>query len=206
MKIGLILECGPMGADKQVCEYLIKKLNNKIIIYITTLNNKVNLINNCGKEAKTLLDEGCEKIIIVWDLYPSWKTEKPKKPNLAEDRNKISDSLKKFNLDINLNINIFLVCIIQELEAWLISDEIALQQFLSNINSHCGRISKVKDPEKINNPKKVLNKIFKENIGLDYSDLLNAIQIIKLIDTNKLEKRCKSYKDFKNNIINKKNN
>ena len=40
MKVGLILECGPQGADKAVCEYLVKLLNPEIEVVSRTLDNK----------------------------------------------------------------------------------------------------------------------------------------------------------------------
>jgi hypothetical protein len=47
------------------------------------LDNKKKLVEDCGPVAKALLSE-CEKVIIVWDLYPAWR-EKGIKPCRHED-------------------------------------------------------------------------------------------------------------------------
>jgi hypothetical protein len=64
MKIGFIFECGPDGADVQVCRHLVHKLNPAIEFIPNTLDNKKKLVEYCGPVAKVLLSE-CEKVIIV---------------------------------------------------------------------------------------------------------------------------------------------
>ena len=84
MKIGFIFECGPEGPDVQVCRHLVHSLDPAIKFISSTLNDKRNLVENCGAVAKVLLDE-CEKVIIVWDLYPAWR-ERGVRPCRYEDR------------------------------------------------------------------------------------------------------------------------
>ena len=72
MKIGFIFECGPDGPDIQVCRQLVHRLDPEIQFVASTLDNKKKLVENCGPVAKVLLSE-CEKVIIVWDLYPAWR-------------------------------------------------------------------------------------------------------------------------------------
>ena len=69
MKIGMIFECGPNGADQQVCEHLAHRLLPDIEVVPVTLSKKPELLSGCGPAAANLLREGCERIIIVWDLY-----------------------------------------------------------------------------------------------------------------------------------------
>jgi hypothetical protein len=78
MKIGFIFECGPDGPDVQVCCHLARLLDPTIQFISNTLDNKKKLIENCGLVTKALL-RGCDKVIIVWDLYPAWR-EKGMKP------------------------------------------------------------------------------------------------------------------------------
>lgn len=74
MKIGMIFECGPNGADKKIYEYLAKQLRPDIEISPFFLDNKPKLIGQCGSAAKALLElEGCERVLILWDLCPPWK-------------------------------------------------------------------------------------------------------------------------------------
>jgi hypothetical protein len=48
MKVGMIFECGPDGADKKVCEHLAYQLDPDIEISSVTLTNKPGLVENCG--------------------------------------------------------------------------------------------------------------------------------------------------------------
>ena len=50
--IGLIFECGPQGADKQVCEYLIKHFKPTVTISSRTLDNKENLLRDAATMTK----------------------------------------------------------------------------------------------------------------------------------------------------------
>jgi len=78
MKVGFIFECGPQGADKQVCEYLAAQIRPGIMPVSRTLDNKANLLKDAGKVAAALLAEGCERVLIVWDLRPAWPDKKHK--------------------------------------------------------------------------------------------------------------------------------
>ena len=73
MKVGMIFECGPDGADKKVCEHLARMLQPDIEISSVTLDNKPNLLSGCGATAAQLLEDGCDRIIVIWDLHPPRK-------------------------------------------------------------------------------------------------------------------------------------
>ncbi len=129
MKIGLIVESGPQGAEPQVLPKLIDKLGHKCDISIVTFDNKPKLIEGCGKAAEQLFDEGCDKVLIVWDLYPAWrvpekkvkegKKRKKAKPCRREDRLAIAASLTAAGIDPRC---VPLICIEEELEAWIAAD------------------------------------------------------------------------------------
>lgn len=125
MKVGLILECTADGPDKTVCEYLVRMLDPTIEPSSVTLTNKRILIQESGKVAAQLLADGCKRVVIVWDLHPPWRDTKPCR---REDRESILQSLT--NAGVNPT-NVFLVCIKEELEAWLLADERALITVLS---------------------------------------------------------------------------
>ena len=56
MKIGMIFECGPSGADQQVCEEIVKKwVPTATLAPSVTLDKKPKLISECGKAAARLL-------------------------------------------------------------------------------------------------------------------------------------------------------
>lgn len=115
MKIGMIFECGPAGADKKVCEHLARQLQPEIEIMSLTLDNKPKLISDCGKAAAKLLQDGCDRILIIWDLYPAWRENK-QKPCRKTDRLAIYKSLENSGVPL---ANTHLICITEELEAWL---------------------------------------------------------------------------------------
>jgi hypothetical protein len=65
MKVGMIFECGPDGADLQVCRHLVRLLQPDIEIAGVTLGDKKRLLVECGGAAAGLLRTGCERIVIV---------------------------------------------------------------------------------------------------------------------------------------------
>jgi len=194
MKIGFIFECGPNGADVHVSKYLVKKLDPDIEFIPITLDNKKKLIEGCGKNANLLLESGCVKIIIVWDLYPPWRDEKPCR---HQDRESILDCLKAENIDLN---RVSLVCICEELEAWLLADHRAVQDMIADLKypHPVGKVPKFKKPDSISKPKIRLTKIFNQEIGkhrryIDYQDAIKVAQ--NITDFNKI-KNSESFRRF----------
>jgi Domain of unknown function (DUF4276) len=192
VKVGLIFECGPQGADKKVCEILLKKLDDTIQTKSITLDSKPNLVQKCGAAAKQLLEtEKCDRVIILWDLYPAWRTD-GEKPCRKEDRESIFESLDGAGVDRN---KVHLVCITEELEAWLIADGGAISTTLSK-PTHQITVADTKKPEQVKNPKKSLSQIYQKNIGRKYSDLTDAEKITKNITDFKKIRRCNSFCRF----------
>jgi hypothetical protein len=192
MKVGLILECGPQGADKMVCQHLVKMLNPKIELKYTFLTNKKGLIEDCAGAASLLLSGGCDRVLIVWDLHPGWR-EDGEKPCRKEDREQI---LEKLNDEGIGDSKIFLVCIEQELEAWLLADERAICEVLSTAAHPVDYIKREKKPERLQNPKKILSGYFYEAKGFPYSDLTHAKQIVERIPDFKRLRKCKTFARF----------
>ena len=195
MKIGFIFECGPNGPDVQVCRHLVYQLDPTIQFISSTLDNKKKLVEDCGPVANTLLSE-CEKVIIVWDLYPAWR-EKGIKPCRHEDRQEIFQSLQAENVNLN---NVFLVCIQEALEAWLLADHRAVTAMLQPLkHPHpVSRISRFSNPDRIRNPKKRLTKIFTQELGprRRYLDYRLAIMLVREITDFSRIRRSDSFKRF----------
>ncbi|MBM4027819.1 MAG: hypothetical protein FJ280_20825, partial [Planctomycetes bacterium] len=84
MKVGIIVESGPQGADLQVLCYLVEQLVPGATVSPATFHNKKELVDKCGVAASRLLAEDCDKVLIVWDLYPAWR-EKNMRPDCQED-------------------------------------------------------------------------------------------------------------------------
>ena len=195
MKIGFIFECGEKGPDVKVCRHLVKLINTDIEFVPIELNNKPKLIQHCGKAAKSLLElDGCEKIIIVWDLYPPWRDSKPCR---HEDRQNIFHALKTERVDLH---RVSLVCICEELEAWLLADNKAVRDMIAELkHPHTvKRIQKFKNPDRIQSPKTKLTKIFNMELGSNcrYIDYQYAIKIAeKITDLNRI-KNSESFRRF----------
>ncbi len=197
MKVGMIFECGPGGADKSVCLQLARRINSKIKITSRTLDDKSKLIAECGRAAAQLLEDRCERVIIIWDLRPAWPDLKSK-PCLKVERQAILDSLDGANVQSEA---VYLVCIQQELEAWLLADERALKSVLSR-PTHPVTVQRRRKVDQTQNPKSLLNNLFKEHRGRRYVDRIHAKQIIDAMpDLNRLQ-RIDSFRRFQRFLTN----
>ena len=170
----MIFECGPKGADMQVCEYLAQELLPGVEVKSETLDDKPNLLANAATVAKTLLADGCERVLIIWDLRPAWPDTKLK-PCRAAERQTLLDSLAKEGL---LNAPVYLVCIEQEFESWLIADKSRLSAFLSTA-TRAYKFQISGPPDRVQNPKSVVMKHFKTASGKVYVDRQHAIQVMR---------------------------
>jgi len=191
MKIGFIFECGPKGPDVKVCRHLVEQLDASIEFDYVALDNKQNLISECGVAAGTLLDSGCQKVIIVWDLFPPWRDMKPCR---HEDREGIFRSLQAEGVDLN---QVELVCISEELEAWLLADKRAVTAMIAR-RKHphpVGRIPAPRRPDNVRSPKKRLMQIFNQELGYRYVDYQHALLIAQeLPDFNRIRRSVSFYR------------
>ena len=190
MKVGMIFECGPEGADRKVCEHLAKRIRPDLEIKSETLDNKPNLITECGLVAAQLLEDGCKRVVIVWDLYPAWR-EKGAKPCRKEDRECITASLDSAGVEPE---RVALVCIEEELEAWLLADNRAISTVLSR-PTHQVNIRRQRNPER-GDPKKRMTKLFYENTGRPYRDLNHAEMIVQAIPDLQRIRKIDTFRRF----------
>ena len=174
MTIGLIPECGPQGADKFVCEYLAAKLRPNVTVVSRTMDDKPNLLGNAAKAVVLLLADGCERVLIIWDLRPAWP-DTANKPCRAAERQTLLNSLNRAGLT---NRPVYLVCVEQELESWLLADEAKLAGFLST-PTHAHTVKRERKPDRVVNPKSVVMNHFKEARGWRYEDRMHAIKVIR---------------------------
>ena len=196
MKVGMIFECGPQGADLKVCEYLAKQIKPDIQIESVTLDNKKKLVAECGKAAQLLLADGCDRVVIIWDLQPSWREEAPCR---KQDREDIMHSLKSADTNV---ANVFLVCIEAELETWLLADNRAINTVLSKPH-HPVRIKRRRQTKQVDNPKKRMMQIFRQNGGKTYNDLIHAVKIVKAMPDLKRLRKVDTFVRFERLIIGK---
>ena len=190
MRIGIIVECGPQGAERAICEPLARHVED-VQVSCATLDNKRQLIADCGDAASVLLAQGCDGIIILWDLYPDWRLG-GERPCRHDDREDIFASLRAANVPLH---RVRLVCIREELEAWLLCDGRALSAVLSTA-AHPVHIRDQRRPDRVRNPKAALNRLFVQNRRMRYVDRYHAIEIIRaLTDLTRL-RRSESFLRF----------
>ena len=187
MKIGLILECAPDGPDWQVYSLWIKRLLGKEVqVEQSSAVNKKQLVQQAGSRTKNLLAEGCEKVFIIWDLWPAWGTAKP---DMAADVSAIESSLRRAGVT---DPCVYLLCVNRMLESLLLVDGKAL-------NAVLGLAKGKKTPGNRNNPRAVadpkayLDKWFKEARRGDYLDYVHAKQIANQVDFARLRKRTDEF-------------
>jgi hypothetical protein len=192
MRVGFVFECGPKGADEQVCEFLARAIRPRIVPVSRTLDNKANLVKDAGRVAAALLADGCERVLIVWDLRPAWP-EKKHKPCRHEER---AAMLKALEVAGVANRPVFLVCVEQELESWLLADEAKISACLST-PAHPFTAPTVRQPDHIKNPKAVMMKHFESRRGRRYEDRTDAIRVLRAgrLDLRKL-RRSPSFARF----------
>jgi len=196
--VGFIFECGPNGPDVAVCKRLVGMLDPDVMFIPRTLDNKKLLVEGCGPVADQLLRDGCERVLIVWDLHPPWR-DRP--PCLREDREGIHKSLADAGVGL---ADVHVVCIHEELEAWLIADERAVTDYITREKKpHAvGRIRPQKRPDRVRNPKAHLTKLFNRELGRSrrYIDYQDAPPIVQLIPDLTRLRRSPSFERFKQKL------
>jgi hypothetical protein len=88
MKLGLIVEG---YADGAVCRIAAQRLVPGLTVHEpTVMVNRPRLLDGCGDAAAALLKAGkCDKVAVVWDLYPNW-ADKQFKPCRKADRERVA--------------------------------------------------------------------------------------------------------------------
>lgn len=196
MKVGFVFECGPRGADQQVCEYLAAAVCPGISPVSRTLDNKANLLKDAGTVVKTLLADGCERVLIVWDLRPAWP-DKRSNPCRKHECQAILDAIQKAGVDTRA---VFLVCVEQELESWLLADEGKISAYLST-PAHPYRAKREKKPDRVENPKAVLMNHFRTVGRGRYEDRIHAIKVLRTAEPNLRKlRRSPSFKRFESKL------
>ncbi|MEZ4527952.1 MAG: DUF4276 family protein [Desulfobacterales bacterium] len=115
----------------------------------------------------------------MWDLYPPWRDSKPCR---HEDRQNIFNALQTEGIELH---RVSLVCICEELEAWLLADNKAVKDMIAELkHPHMvKKIQKFKNPDRIQSPRTKLTKIFNMELGSNrrYIDYQDAIKIAEKI-------------------------
>jgi hypothetical protein len=197
--VGMVFECGPQGADKQVCEYLAQHLRPGIRVKSRTLDNKDNLLRDAGKVAAQLLKDGCACVLVVWDLRPAWPDKKDKPCRRTERQTLLA---RQAEAGLPADAPVYLVCIEQELESWLLANEKAIEAVLSTA-AHAYSVRRARpSPDSVPQPKSELIKHFKTARGWRYDDKVDALRVLRAapIDLPRM-RRSVSFERFESKLL-----
>lgn len=175
--IGIICEGGPGGEDEQVLRHLVGRICPAgTTVMIRPQAAKPNLIAQCGQVAQALFDSGCDRVLIVWDVFPRWGRPDGAQQDIEDIQIELTQS------GLNAHPCLYLVPIKAELEAWLLADGSALSAALSR-PAHKAKIGDTKNVEDNTDPKNRLEAVFKRH-GRTYTPKSDAIRIVKSIPAN----------------------
>lgn len=193
--IGIICEGGPGGEDEQVLRHLVSRIcpaGTKVMIRPQAA--KPNLIAQCGQVAQALFDSGCDRVLIVWDIFPRWERPDGAQQDIEDIQIELTQS------GLNAHPCLYLVPIKAELEAWLLADGSALSAVLSR-PVYKAKIGDTKNVEDNENPKKRLSSVF-EGHGRVYTPKSDAIKIVKNIPANfGMLGKLKTFKNFGRSLM-----
>ncbi|MCY4540653.1 MAG: hypothetical protein OXE52_20725 [Chloroflexi bacterium] len=194
MKVGMIFECADEGPDIKVCAHLAKRIRPDITVVPDALGNKRYMLVECGESAAALLADGCEKVLIIWDLYPSFKRNED--PCLHRDRDLIFESLAEADVDLG---RVELICIEAELETWLVAEYRAVRDVIRKWSPKAN-IGRLKKMTQANDPKVQLERLFENHIGRPYLPYRDAELIVQAIPDLRRLRRVPSFRRFETKL------
>ncbi len=210
MKFGLICEGVQGGADEETLRRLIKRLRPNFIgledvdpedpnstpdFVILPQGNKQELKAACGRAAKRLIEtDRCERVGIVWDLYPLWG----RAPDCDQDHAEIIDSLTKAGVNL---AQVERLCVVAEIETWLLMDRSAIQTVIEQLaHPHPVNMPSIRKPLQETDPKDRLRSLFKACKVRDYKEHLHNKRIADVADLRRLRK-CPSFDEFDKRVL-----
>jgi hypothetical protein len=155
------------------------------------MDNKAQLIRECGPAVVRLLENGCDRVVILWDERPAW-------PQAGErlcwhnDRQDILTNLQQARVD---NDSVFLVCIEREFESWLLFDEQMLRCVLCTKEHPRLLASPPRNPDTARNPKGAMTTLFRRH-GERYVDVQFARRFAQCLTSLNRLRRCRTVRRF----------
>jgi len=194
-RVGFVLECQRQGPEEQVFTHLVKRLRPDLEPIFECLTSKRYLLPGGSKAVKQLLADKCAHVFMVWDHAPPLDKTRP---SCVAECDAVRAQVAAERLDKS---RVTLVCISQEMEAWLLADQTALEALLVSKN-HPKRIAPIRRPERDPNPKGTLRGLFKEHLGptRDYRDVTHAVPILQRVTDLARIERVHSFKRFKDRL------
>lgn len=157
-------------SDKGVLEQISQKTG---IIFKHRLMNS-NDLRKAKSYANILLEGGCNKVIILKDLHSSSQIETEKRFIKAGCKKEVK-----------------LCVVVRTIEAWLLSDEQAINDYLNT------KMKPVPNPEGLRDPVKSLSAVFVKAKDKSYlKGGKDPVEIAKRMNLNVLGKKCPSFHLF----------
>jgi hypothetical protein len=195
MKVGIVVECGGQGLEDVVCRRLCELLRGltgvEFEFDIVPMVEKKRLIQECGTAAARLFDDGCDRVVILWDERPAW----PRREDPLcwhNDRQDALASLRQAQVDQR---SVHLVCIEREFESWLLFDERMLSCVLST-DTHPVRVGRLRNPDRMKNPKGAMISLFRQYRGRRYVDVQYAADFARCLQNLTRLRRCATFRRF----------
>ncbi|MGO8744473.1 MAG: hypothetical protein ACLQNE_00655 [Thermoguttaceae bacterium] len=200
MKVGILVECGRQGLEdvlcRRICALLREQTGVAFEIDIVPMDDKKNLIRNCGAATARLFDDGCDRVVILWDQRPAW----PKKGEALCWHNDKQDILASLRQSHVTDLPVHLVCIEREFESWLLFDERMLSRVLSS-DAHPVRIGQQRNPDRMPNPKAAMTSLFERQRGWRYVDVQYAAGFARCLKDLTRLRRCATFRRFAERVL-----
>lgn len=188
MKYGFVFECWIDGPDYKVLKHLVNWIKPDCKFEAATHGDKLTLLDECAESVEQFLNTGCDKVFIVWDLMPKYANC----DCIVEERDLIRQQLIDKGVPLD---NVEFIGIVHELESWLIADVSAIEKVLSTQTRQVS-IDNIRHPDRDPNPKKRLQRLFKQHRHIDYNDLDSAIRIIRNVERPRDLRQSVSFRRF----------
>jgi hypothetical protein len=159
------------------------------------MSNKEFLLEQCGSVAAGLLQDGCERVVILWDERPAWPSEHE---DLCWFREREQILAEIANAEVPLD-RVGLVCIEREFESWLLADHTMLSSALSR-PTHRFKAKKYLNPERLPNPKGTMISVFKEAGRGRYNEVQHAGLFVEHLSSLTKFRKCKTFKRFERKV------
>jgi hypothetical protein len=184
MRVGILVV-------RRICDLLRADGGEPAQIDIVPMDNKENLIQQCGTAIAALLANGCDRVVILWDERPAWP-DRSQPLCWHNDRQDILANLQQARVDDD---SVFLVCIEREFESWLLFDEPMLRGVLCTKEHPRLLASPPRSPDRARNPKGAMATLFRRH-GERYVDVQFARRFAQCLTSLNRLRRCQTFRRF----------
>lgn len=202
-RIGLIAEGDP---DLAVATNLIVRLLRSDLKVLERDQRRLaptpTLLCQAPAVAAALLESGCAHVVILWDSAPFGVQKSTPTEQVARfwsEVERLNQTLREQQRPLLRRDALCPIPVLQELESWLLADERALSTYLVSSN-HPKKLSRVPLPEREPNPKKALNRIFKQHRPQGYVDYDDARRLVMHIADIARLRRLSSFQALMENV------